>query len=197
MVDSWLPVSINNQTISPGILKKLFEDGEMRYELCHGELKALPASSISHGLLLAWIGRLLIERTIALPDWWVLADPHSKIRDDHWRRPDLAVIRASDAEPWKYVMPGHWPALCIEIVSTPDQTVDDMLEKSKIYHEQGVDHCWVLDPESHTAWTFDRGKEPIWIPNKNGILEASTIGIRLSLNEIWRGLKGKRSKKLM
>lgn len=138
-------------TVAPEIFDKLFTEEVQRYELVNGELRAKPMVSIFHGLLMAWLSHLLHLRLTELgksEELWVLADPLAKIREDHWRRPDIAVIKAEDADPWKYVMPGHWPVLCIEIVSPPDQSVDDMLEKCKLYHDQGVQHCWVLEPQS-------------------------------------------------
>jgi Uma2 family endonuclease len=186
-------------TVAPEIFDKLFTEELQRYELVNGELRAKPMVSIFHGLLMAWLSHLLHLRLTELgksEELWVLADPLAKIREDHWRRPDIAVIKAEDADPWKYVMPGHWPVLCIEIVSPPDQSVDDMLEKCKLYHDQGVQHCWVLEPESRAAWSFDAANSaPRWIPSQE-LLAADSIGIAFKPEELWRGLHHKRGKRL-
>lgn len=181
-------------TVAPEILDTLFSDDLERYELVDGVLCAKPMVSIFHALVLTWLSKLLNDQ--AGDDLYVLGDPLAKIREDHWRRPDIAVIRAEDAEPWKYVMPGHWPVLCVEIVSAPSQSVDELLEKCKIYHEQGVSYCWVIAPESRTAWTFHRGAQPVWVPTAGGVLDAPSIGIAVKLTDLWRGLKNKRSNRL-
>ena len=97
-------------TVAPEIFEKLFSDNASeRFELVEGELREKPMVSIFHSLMMIWLGRLLSEQAEKITDQelWVLGDPLAKIREDHWLRPDVAVIRAEDAEAWKYVMPGH------------------------------------------------------------------------------------------
>jgi Uma2 family endonuclease len=180
-------------TVSEEILAKLFGESENdeRYELVDGNLEAKPMTSIFHSLAMIRLGRLLDEQVG--DDYYVLADPISKIRETEWRRPDIAVLKAEDGEPWKYVMPGHWPQLCVEIVSVPDQTTEEMLEKCALYHAQGVPFCWVIEPESRTAWTYHAGASSVWVPT-SGTLEAGPI--RISPGEIWRGLKNKKGNRL-
>ena len=180
--------------VSPEILERLFGGTDERYELVDGELRSKPAFSILHSVLMAQLGHILLNKLDQLgksEEFWVLADPLAKIREDHWRRPDVAVIRAQDAEHWKYVMPGHWPVLCVELVSKPKQTVDELLEKCKIYHAQGVPHCWVFEPESCIAWQYDSDAEPRWVRSTDA-LTIPPIGISFSLDEIWKGLHHKR-----
>ncbi len=179
-------------SIAPQIFDKLFSDNHSeRFELLNGELQAKPMVSIFHSIMMVWLGHLLVEQTEKLTDQelWVLADPLAKIREDHWLRPDIAVIRAEDAEAWKHIMPGRWPLLCVEILSPPEQTIDKLLDKCKVFHEQGVEYCWVIAPESKAAWVYHRGMEPQWIP-AHGSLDAGPLLIKLT--DLWRGLKNKR-----
>ena len=181
-------------TVAPEILDRLFNDDLHRYELVDGELQSKPMVSIYHSLLMTHLGRMLLNKLEELgqaEEFWVLTDPLAKIRYDHWRRPDVVVIRAEDAEPWKYVMPGHWPVLCIELVSKPSQTVDELLEKCKLYHAQGVPHCWVLEPESRVAWQYDSDAEPRSITGAAS-LSIPAVGISFSLDDVWQGLRNKR-----
>ncbi len=177
-------------TVAPKILDKLFNGDFERYELVDGALQAKPMVSIFHSLIMGWLP-VLLHQQIDRKKLWLLVDPLAKIREDHWRRPDVAVIRAEDAEPWKYVMPGHWPLLCVEIVSAPDQTVEELLEKCRLYHDQGVLYCWVIAPESQTAWTYHKDETPVWIsPLSNSELSAGEIRIKLA--DLWDGLNSKR-----
>jgi Uma2 family endonuclease len=92
-------------------------------------------------------------------------------------------------------MPGHWPLLCLEIVSPPKQTVEGMLKKCELYHKQGVSYCWVIEPESRAAWTYHKGGSSKWIcESAGGVLDANTISIQLT--DVWRGLKDKRSSRV-
>jgi len=183
-------------TVAPQILERLFgNDTSERFELIDGELRAKPMVSIFHSMMMIWLGRLLSEQTEKLTDQelWVLGDPLAKIREDHWLRPDIAVIRAEDAEAWKYIMPGHWPLLCVEILSPPDQTIDELLDKCKRFHEQGVEYCWVIAPESQAAWVYHKNMEPRWIP-ADSALDAGQVVIQLT--DLWRGLKNKRGNRI-
>jgi Uma2 family endonuclease len=84
-------------TVAPEILDKLFGNGIERYELVDGELQAKPMVSIARGLMISWISTLLNQQVG--DDMYVIADPLAKIREDNWRRPDIVVLRAEDAEP--------------------------------------------------------------------------------------------------
>ena len=180
-------------TVAPEVLDKLFGDGVERYELVDGQLQAKPMVSIAHGLMISWISTLLNQQIGE--DLYVIADPLAKIREDAWRRPDIAVLRAEDAAPWKYIMPGHWPLLCVEMVSPPKQTVEEMLKKCELYHQQGVSYCWVIEPESRAAWTHHNGAGAKWVSESAGdVLDADRIGIQLG--DLWRGLKNKRSSRV-
>lgn len=179
-------------TVAPQILEKLFkDDSPERYELIGGELQAKPMVSIFHSLIMTWLGHLLVEQTekVTNQELWVLTDPLAKIREDHWQRPDIGVIRAEDAEAWKYVVPGHWPLLCVEILSPPNQTIDELFDKCRLFHEQGTEYCWVIAPESRAAWIYHKGMEPRWVP-ASGALDAEPLLIQLT--DLWRGLKNKR-----
>ncbi len=78
-------------TIASGILEELFGSSK-EWELVNGELRAKPMVSIYHALITSWLSMLLNQQ--AGDDLYVLSDPLAKIREDEWRRPDVAVIRA-------------------------------------------------------------------------------------------------------
>jgi Uma2 family endonuclease len=175
-------------TVPADVMARLFdEDGPVQYELVNGNLEAMAVSNLFHGIIAWWLASLLAQQTG--DDVLVSVDVHSKIDEENWRRPDIIAIRAEDVEGWKYVMPGHWPFLCIEIVSAPDQTAEEMFRKCEVYHAQGVSYCWVLEPISRTAWTYHKGQKPIWISSEGGELDAGAI--RIALTEVWRGLKNR------
>ena len=50
--------------------------------------------------------------------------------------------------------------LCCEVLSA-EETLGAMLGKCEEYHEWGVPHCWVIDPEKRSAWEYHKGGEPV------------------------------------
>ena len=76
------------------------------------------------------------------------------------------------------------------LMSPPDQTVDGLFETCRLYHAQGVKYCWVIAPESRTAWTYHQHSEPVWIQADDSLDDAGQIKIKLT--ELWTGLKNKR-----
>jgi Uma2 family endonuclease len=161
-----------------------------QFEVKDGVLRSKPMASIFHALLLSWLCHLLESLGT---EFWVMAEPLSKIDTKNWLRPDIAVVRPEDAEPWKYITPEHWPYLCIEIQSPPDQSTEELFAKCEEYHAQGVPYCWIFDPESRNAWTYHRGEKPRWIRSGEAIMAGE---LNLDLLGIWRGLKGKKGSKL-
>jgi Uma2 family endonuclease len=80
-----------------------------------------------------------------------------RISATRFRIPDLTVMLRS--QPLESV-PTHPPFLCIEIVS-PDDRMIHIIERVKEYLAFGVNHVWVVDPASRTAYAYtkDEGRE--------------------------------------
>ncbi len=176
--------STTDRPTLPETLGLLFNDTGVRYELLDGVLRAKPVGSIFHGMIISSLNHLL-EMQIG-DERIVVTDPHSKIDERNWLRPDIAVLNSEDAEPWKYIQPGHWPRLCIEVQSPPDQNTDDLLEKCQTFHQQGVPYCWIIDPESRNAWEYHKGHGPKWLRHSE-LLTAGTI--QIGLDDLWKRLK--------
>jgi Uma2 family endonuclease len=154
-------------------------------------MEAMPAATttVSEEILAKLFGDNENDERYELVDGVLEAKPRASIFHSMTMSWLSFLLKAEDGEPWKYIMPGHWPQLCVEIVSVPDQTTEEMLDKCKLYHEQGVPFCWVVEPESRTTWKFHAGEASVWVPGSE-VLEAGAI--RVPVAEIWRGLKNKR-----
>lgn len=85
--------------------------------------------------------------------WWIMAEPelhlgrHVIVPDlAGWRRERLPLIPRDHA----FTVASDW--VC-EILS-PSTARKDRIKKMRIYAEQGVAHCWLLDPLARTLEAF-------------------------------------------
>lgn len=77
-------------------------------------------------------------------DWHVRVLPEQRVQTstDHFRIPDICVLRSSDP---KDPIVRFAPLLCIEILSK-DDSLSDLQERVNDYAGLGVAHIWVIDP---------------------------------------------------
>ncbi|HTU44540.1 MAG TPA: Uma2 family endonuclease [Bryobacteraceae bacterium] len=87
----------------------------------------------------------------------VVTELRMRISPTRFRIPDLTVMLTS--QPLESV-PTHPPFLCVEIVS-PDDRMSHIIERVKEYLAFGVNHVWVVDPASRTAYSYtsEEGRE--------------------------------------
>jgi Uma2 family endonuclease len=131
-----------------------------------------PVPHKKHGRLVVWLSTL-IEQS----DYGGAVEVRSKLGPRHYRLPDLAV--APKAE-WQ-TGPGYPEKpyfLCVEILSNR-KDFKATVEKCHLYHVWGVPHCWILDPESETAWQYDKDTQVM----KTSELSAGSL--RLSVEKIF------------
>jgi Uma2 family endonuclease len=86
-------------------------------------------------------------------EWRVEVFPElrTQIAATNFRVPDVCVVRAG--ERFDHIL-AHPPLIAIEILS-PEDRLRRMEEKAAQYHHFGVEHIWVIDPESRKAYRFD------------------------------------------
>ncbi|MFW5420514.1 Uma2 family endonuclease [Nocardiopsis sp. CNT-189] len=117
------------------------DDGR-RYELVDGRLDVSPAPVFLHTLVDSRLTTHL--NNIGPDDHVVLTGPGINFNADrtHHRIPDLAVIRAEDAESPYLTRP---PLLAVEIVS-PESVIRDNHTKRREYAEFGIVSYWIVNP---------------------------------------------------
>ena len=71
------------------------------------------------------------------------------------------------------------PLLCVEIVS-PSQRPGELFVKCEMYHEWGVEFCWVADPVAKRAWTYHAG-----VHAATEVFDALTGPMTLALSELF------------
>ena len=141
-------------------------------EYIDGAVRQKPVPTSYHSLLQTLLGTLL---TVRSQQFYTMSEVHVRIRPRKFLVPDLAVVRR---EMFEHPYPTKPVYLCIEIVS-PDDKLEELLAKCEEYHAWGVLHCWVIDPEQRTAWSYDRGADSVKL-SESGTLLAGEIEIPLT-----------------
>src|SRR5690606_4602971 len=117
------------------------DDGR-RYELVDGRLDVSPTPVFLHTRVEARLG-FFLELAVQ-EEHELLPGPGINFNADrtHHRIPDLAVIRAEDAESPYLTRP---PLLAVEIVS-PESVIRDNHTKRREYAEFGIASYWIVNP---------------------------------------------------
>ncbi len=133
-------------------LYDLPDDGR-RYELVRGELRSMPPAGFRHGLVctnvIASLGTFVTEHGLGA----VVSNDTGFIleRDpDTLRGPDIAFVALDRLPEDQSGFPELAPDLVVEVVS-PNDRIQDVIEKARQYLDAGVRLVWVVDPRSRTA----------------------------------------------
>ncbi len=130
-----------------------------RFEYEAGVVTEKPMPNWKHGDLCTWIAALILK---VFPHYRAAAEVRSRLKENRWRLPDIIVDeRSKRGEVYAYTP----PHLCIEVLSD-DDTPEKIFTKCRQYHDWGVPHCWIFDPEARIAWQFERGSEPLPVTDR-------------------------------
>lgn len=124
---------------------------EQECELVAGELKPKPRGTFEHSDIQLQLSLLLRQE---------FGRPRTKVefsirKGEDVLIPDICVLRPGEPKLYMQVL-NEAPLLCVEIVS-PSQRVGELFVKCEMYHEWGVEYCWVVDPVARRAWTYHGG----------------------------------------
>jgi Uma2 family endonuclease len=76
------------------------------------------------------------------------------------------------------------PTAAIEVAS-PDQRVDDLRAKCRLYRERGVDVCWLIEPERRWVEVWDEGRDGVRLADDAAMESAALPGFRLPIQQLW------------
>lgn len=144
----------------------LQQPSERRLELIDGELieKALP--DFPHGLSQASVLSILHPVFNRKPGgsgpgaggWWIVSEVDIQLGANGFR-PDVAGWRRERlAEPPQSRPVTLRPDWICEVLSDSNRA-NDTIRKLRRYHEAGVPHYWLLDPDTGTLNVFRHGPE--------------------------------------
>ncbi len=149
-------------------------------EYIDGRVEERNFGEYDHGYLQLLLGTLFTNHR---KDWGVrtVIDVRTQVGPSHFRVPDLSVLRV-DAPKERILT--HPPLIVIEILS-PEDRLARFQDRIDDYVEFGIEHIWILDPETRRAWTADRdGLHPA----QSGELTVPGTPIRVVLSEMFAEL---------
>ena len=148
---------------------------EPRCEYVNGALVSKAMGTKKHGKIQRRLVRLIED---AFPNYQPTPEQTVRISGSEYRTPDVTVEFSAESQDPYPITPVH---LCIEIIS-PGDRVSETLKKCEIYHEWGVPHTWIIDPQTRRAWQYAKGSKPVEIAQ---VGELTAGEIHLSLAEIF------------
>jgi len=135
------------------------------YELRHGELVKVAPPKILHSRV-QWQLRRLLERTVGDAGIVTIEIGFRPLPELEYRIADIAFITKARWENAKDYLFGA-PEMVIEVLS-PSNTAAEMLDKERLYLENGCQEFWLVDierrqvkvstPDGHTI-TYRAGQE--------------------------------------
>lgn len=134
-------------------------------EIIHGQLHTHPRPAPRHARACSALGGLIggpFDFGGNGPGgWWILDEPELHL-GGHVLVPDIAGWRRETMPElpetaWFEVAP-EWAC---EILS-PSTARTDRILKMPLYAEQGVQHCWLVDPELKTLEIYRLGSDGYW-----------------------------------
>lgn len=140
----------------------LAQPEEARYELIDGNFIEKAAPGPPHAFAQGGIGRTLgtaFHRRTGGPfpgGWWILPEVDIRLGDNGFR-PDLAGWRRERVPVFPTARPVIvCPDWVCEVLSDSNRA-NDLFRKMRLYHQAGVTHYWLLDPENGTLAVFRHG----------------------------------------
>ena len=124
---------------------------EREPELVHGEIVERSLPNFPHGDLQLELGSRLRALRHSFPVFTGV-EVRVRIAADLYRIPDISLWEG--AEPEK--LPSSPPLLVVEVVS-PDDRVNDLLQKLAEYRSWGVRHIWLVEPELKQIHVYENG----------------------------------------
>ncbi|MCP3138728.1 Uma2 family endonuclease [Pyxidicoccus xibeiensis] len=128
-------------------------------QLIDGELIVMPRPASPHAVAQSVLGALLLT-TFQLGQrgpggWWIVDEPELHFGNDAVI-PDLAGWRR-ERLPQMPRVPYHTlaPDWICEVLSPSTETLDRK-RKRELYAREGVEHVWLVDPDSRTLEVFRR-----------------------------------------
>jgi Uma2 family endonuclease len=160
--------------------ERRYAGSDRRYEYWHGEVVEKAVPTWLHSVLQALLSQLLQEAGYK-------AGPEVDLRLDPEFAPRPDVIAGRHSITTRYPTQPNEVEIVIEILS-PDDTMVRVLGKCEEYVRIGVAQIYIADPESETAWVWNREKRQLDRTDEWTLTNGKTI----VLPDVWRQMHERR-----
>ncbi|MBM3738217.1 MAG: Uma2 family endonuclease [Acidobacteria bacterium] len=117
-------------------------------EFVDGEVFERSMPNTYHAEVVDNLGRFCWRHTSSL---YVRPEVRIRVRPGKYRVPDVSVFWPNKP---KEAIPEFPPLIALEVLS-PDDRMSDLLRKLSDYHDLGVPHVWLINPEARLMYRFD------------------------------------------
>jgi Uma2 family endonuclease len=153
-------------------------------EYVDGVVLQKPMANLNHGQLAMELGFRIRTWMGDRPGHSIGAEVRAKLGDlPNYRLPDVSYWA-----PGRAAEDDSLPTLAIEIRS-PSQTLGELREKCRFFRRNGVDACWIVDPESRTAELFELNRDGEVVPTEGTLSSTYLPGFALKLTELYAVLR--------
>lgn len=164
-------------------------DDDNRYEVFHGELRMVPAPSMDHQGVSAYLFCLICMFVKGKGLGRVYNAPVDVVfDDDEVYQPDIVFVKGERRSIIKKNAIHGAPDLVVEIIS-PSSTFYDTVEKKEVYRKYGVQEYWVVFPgeKGIEVLTLEKqGYLEFSKARKRGIVKSKILaGLEVDLNEVF------------
>jgi Uma2 family endonuclease len=144
-------------------LWNLSADDSKHYELIEGELVEMSPTGEEHGVIMLWLGSLIMNHVQANQLGRALgAETGFKLfqNPDTVLAPDIAFTSNERLKPTTVKFAFVAPDLAVEIVS-PSNTADEINKKAQLFFKAGTRLLWVVYPRTETIHVYRTASEII------------------------------------
>jgi Uma2 family endonuclease len=131
----------------------------------------------------AYIGANLVVLFAKLKVYTTLIEISLEIQGREYI-PDVALYSKRKMQPSEDIIRmTEMPLLAIEVLS-PKQSTQDVIDKIKVYFENGVQSCWFINPTIHTVTVYKSFKD-FTTYVEGTTLQDNSLGITMNVSEIF------------
>jgi Uma2 family endonuclease len=159
--------------------ERLYAGSDKAVEYWHGKVIEKPVPTWLHGVLQALLGELLRKA-----GYKAGSEVDLRLSREFAPRPDVIATRQSI--PTRYPTQPREVEIVVEVLSDDQMTL--LLAKCKEYVDLGIEQIYVADPESETAWMWNRERRQLDRTERWTLLNGAVI----ELADVWREMNERR-----
>jgi Uma2 family endonuclease len=119
-----------------------------------------------------------------------ITEQRLQVSHTRFRVADVCVVRASDRID---AILHAAPLLCVEVLS-PEDRFQQIVIRGQEYQSMGVEHIWIIDPESREAWFMGDCGGPL--PMLEDAFTLPGTPVRLTMTEIFEEIDAEQEEPL-